>query len=326
MDEYRGKEVLITGGLGFIGSNLAIRLVESGALVTLLDSLHPSCGANRFNVHPIQNEVTVVEGDCCNLELMRGIVRGKSHVFNLAGHVSHSESMLNPFSDLWMNATGPLTVLEACRLENPEVRIIYTSTRQCYGHSAILPLIETQPLNPIDINGVNKMAGERYHAIYTRAHGIPTVSLRLVNTYGPRQLIRHARQGFAGWFVRQAIDGLEIQLYGDGQQLRDLNYIDDVVDALLLAGTKNIAGECFNLGGTAPVTLEQFASILISVAGCGSYRVVPFPSEHRKVDIGSAYSSFEKFHSATGWQPRISLEEGLARTVEYYRRYRHHYL
>ena len=325
MDEYRGKKVLITGGLGFIGSNLAIRLVESGALVTLLDSLHPSCGANRFNIHPIQDEVANVEGDCCNLELLRDLVRGKSHVFNLAGHVSHSESMRDPFSDLCMNATGPLTVLEACRLENREARIIYASTRQCYGPSETLPLVETQSLNPIDINGVNKMAGERYHMIYTLAHGIPTVSLRLVNTYGPRQLIRHARQGFAGWFIRQAIDGLEIQVYGDGRQLRDFNYVDDVVDALLLAGITGIAGECFNLGGTAPVTLEQFTRALISVAGCGSFRVVPFPFEDRKIDIGSTYSSFEKFHSATGWQPRISLEEGLNRTIEYYRRYRQHY-
>ena len=326
MDEYRAKEVLITGGLGFIGSNLAIRLVESGALVTLLDSLHPQCGANRFNIHQIRNEVVTVEGDCCNFELMRNLVRGKSHIFNLAGHVSHLESMRDPFSDLSMNATGPLTVLEACRRENCEARIIYAGTRQCYGRSEILPLVETQSLNPIDINGVNKMAGERYHMIYNMAHGIATASLRLVNTYGPRQLIKHARQGFAGWFIRQAIDGLEIQIYGDGGQLRDLNYVDDVVDALMLAGIKSVAGECFNLGGAVPVTLEHFARTLIAITGRGSYRMVPFPPEDRKIDIGSAYSSFEKFHAATGWQPRISLEEGLARTVEYYGRYREHYL
>jgi UDP-glucose 4-epimerase len=326
MDEYRGKKVLITGGLGFIGSNLAIRLVESGALVTLLDSLHPDCGANRFNIQPIRNEVATVEGDCCNFELMRDLVRGKSYIFNLAGHVSHSQSMRDPFSDLCMNATGPLTVLEACRRENREARIVYAGTRQCYGPSATLPLVETHPLNPIDINGVNKMAGERYHIVYHVAHGMATVSLRLVNTYGPRQLIKHARQGFAGWFIRQAIDGLEIQIYGDGSQLRDLNYVDDVVDALLLAGIKSVAGECFNLGGAVPVTLEHFAGTLISITGCGSYRMVPFPSEDRKIDIGNTYSSFKKFRSATGWQPRISLEEGLARTVDYYRRYRDHYL
>jgi UDP-glucose 4-epimerase len=326
MDEYRGKEVLITGGLGFIGSNLAIRLVESGALVTLLDSLHPKCGANRFNIHPIRNEVATVEGDCCNFELIRSLVRGKSHIFSLAGHVSHLESMRDPFSDLSMNATGPLTVLEACTQENREARIIYAGTRQCYGRSAILPLVETQPLNPVDINGVNKMAGERYHMVYNLAHGLATVSLRLVNTYGPRQLIKHAHQGFAGWFIRQAIDGLEIQIYGDGAQLRDLTYVDDVADALMLAGTASVSGECFNLGGTVPVTLEHFARTLIAITGCGSYRMVPFPSENRKIDVGSAYSSFDKFHAATGWRPRVSLEEGLARTVEYYRRYREQYL
>jgi len=326
MDEYRGKQVLITGGLGFIGSNLAICLVKSGASVTICDSLEPTCGANSFNIDPVRSDVTVIEADACDIDRMRRLVRGKEYVFSLAGHVSHSESMTDPFSDLRMNTVAPLTVLEACRQENRDARIIYTGTRQCYGRSATLPLVETQPLNPVDVNGINKMAGERYHNVYWMAHGISTVSLRLVNTYGPRQLVKHSRQGFAGWFIRQAIDGEEILIYGDGQQLRDLNYVDDVVNALLLAGVGGtLNGECLNLGGAAPLTLEEFVRVLLKITGKGAFRFVPFPSEARSIDVGNAYSSFENFQSLTGWTPRISIEEGLARTVEYYRQYRAHY-
>ena len=326
MDEFRGQHVLITGGLGFIGSNLAIRLVGSGASVTLVDSLEPSCGSNRFNIEPVRNEVELVEGDCCNPDLMRELVRGKTHIFNLAGHVSHLESMNDPFSDLRMNTVAPLTVLEACRRANRDARIVYAGTRQCYGPSDTLPLVETQVLKPVDVNGVNKMSGERLHIVYWLAHGIPAVSLRLVNTYGPRQKVRDAHQGFAGWFIRQAIEGEEIQVYGDGRQLRDLNYVDDVVDALLIAATNgNTVGGCFNLGGIAPITLEHYVRAVIAAAGCGSYRMVAFPEDSRRIDIGSVYSSFGRFHSATGWSPRISLEEGLVRTAAYYRSYKAQY-
>jgi UDP-glucose 4-epimerase len=326
MDAYRGQQILITGGLGFIGSNLAIRLVESGASVTILDSLDPTGGANGFNIEPIRKDVTVIEGSSGDFELMQKLVRLKSCIFSLAGHVSHIESMHDPFSDLYMNAVAPLTVLEACRQENREARIIYSGTRQCYGPSEVLPLIETQHLKPIDVNGVNKMAGEQYHSIYHLAHGMPTVSLRLVNTYGPRQLVKHSRQGFAGWFIRQAIEGKEIQIYGDGQQLRDLDYIDDVVDAFLIAGaSEKVNGDCFNLGGLAPVTLESFVKTLLAISGRGSYRIIPFPPEQKAIDIGSIYSSYQKFNSATGWAPEVTLEEGLARTIEYYRRNQAHY-
>jgi len=326
MDAFRGQQVLIAGGLGFIGSNLAIRLIECGAIVTIVDSLNPTCGANRFNIEPIRNHVLLIEGDCCNIDLMRDLVRGSAFIFNLAGHVSHRESMNDPYSDLQMNTVAPLTILEACRQVNRNVRIVYAGTRQCYGPSTILPLVETQVLKPIDVNGVNKVSGERLHMVYCLAHGIPAVSLRLVNTYGPRQAVWDERQGFAGWFIRQAIEAREILVYGDGQQLRDLNYVDDVVDALLLAGTnETVVGDCFNLGGIVPVTLEQYVQAVIATADRGSYRMVPFPSDSQKIDIGSVYSSFAKFHAATGWTPRISLEEGLARTTDYYRKHQAHY-
>ena len=326
MDEYRGEKVLITGGLGFIGSNLAVRLVELGASVTLLDSLFPTCGGNYFNVEPIRKEVEVIEGDAADLGLLRKIVRDKKYVFNLAGHVSHIESMEDPFSDLHMNALAPLAVLDACKHENRTVRVVYSGTRQSYGRPEILPLVETQIPRPVDVNGVTKMAGEGFHLVYNKAYGIPTVSLRLVNTYGPRQLVKHPRQGFIGWFIRQAIDGEEIQLFGDGQQLRGFNYIDDVVNALLIAGIRNeLIGDYFNLGGEQPVTLEAFVQLLLKIAGHGSYRLVPFPADKKAIDIGSVYTSAAKFNAVTGWKPSVTLEEGLTRTVEYYQQHRAKY-
>jgi UDP-glucose 4-epimerase len=326
MDEYRGKKILITGGLGFIGSNLAIRLVQLGASVTLLDSLHPTCGANYFNIEPVKKDLEVVTGDSTNLELVRKLVRGQAYIFNLAGHVSHIESMQEPFEDLQMNAVAPLTVLEACRHENREARVVYSGTRQSYGRPDTVPLVETQLLKPVDVNGVNKMAGEWFHIVYHHAHGIRAVSLRLINTYGPRQLVKHPRQGFVGWFIRQAIDGEEIQLFGDGQQVRGFNYIDDVIDALLIAGTNDkIKGDYFNLGGERAVGLEELVKILLKHAGHGSYRIVPFPADKKSIDVGSVYSSAAKFNFATGWRASVPIEEGIARTVEYYKRYREHY-
>ncbi len=326
MDEYRGKKVLITGGLGFIGSNLAIRLVQHGAAVMLLDSLHPTCGGNYFNIDPIKNDVEVVEGDSSNFELLRKLVRGQSYIFNLAGHVSHIESMQEPFEDLQMNAMAPLTVLEACKQENRDARVVYSGTRQSYGRPDSVPLVETQLLKPVDVNGVNKMAGEWFHMVYNNAFGIRSVSLRLINKYGPRQLVKHPRQGFVGWFIKQALDGEEIQLFGDGQQVRGFNYVDDVVDALLIAGVNDkVKGDYFNLGGERAVALEEFVKLLLKTAGRGSYRIIPFPTDKKAIDIGSVYSSAAKFNFATGWRARVPIEEGIVRTVEYYCRHRSRY-
>jgi UDP-glucose 4-epimerase len=326
MDEYRRQKVLITGGLGFIGSNLANRLVKLGASVTIIDSMHPTCGANYFNIDSIKNDVEVVEGNCGNLELMRKLVRGQHYVFNLAGHVSHIESMQEPFEDLQMNAVAPLTVLEACKQENRDARIVYAGTRQSYGRPERLPLEETHLLKPVDVNGVTKMAGEWFHMVYHQAYGMHAVSLRLINTYGPRQLVKHSRQGFVGWFIKQVIDGEEIQIFGDGRQIRSFNYIDDVIDALLLAGNDSrLNGDYFNLAGVRPVPLEEFVKALLKAAGKGSYRIVEFPADKKAIDIGSVYSSAAKFNAVTGWTARVSIEEGLPLTLEYYKRHRAHY-
>jgi len=325
-DFYRNRSVLITGGLGFLGSNLAHRLVDLGARVLLVDSLIPDYGGNLFNVADIQDRVRVNVADIRTESSMDYLVQGQEVIFNLAGQVSHIDSMRDPYTDLEINCRAQLSILEACRKFNPGVKLVYASTRQIYGKPLRLPVDEMHPKRPTDVNGINKMAGEWYHILYNNVYGIRAASLRLTNSYGPRQLMKHNRQGFIPWFIRQAIDGEEISLFGDGSQLRDFTFVDDVVEAFLLAGASPAAdGGFFNVGGVGPYSLRQFVETLIEVAGSGSYRLVPFPPEKQSIDIGSVYSDYSKIRRALGWEPRFSLREGLRITVEYYRRYKEHY-
>lgn len=325
-NEFKGKNILITGGLGFIGSNLAHRLVPLGARVTLVDSLIPDCGGNSFNIKGIKNDVKINISDIRDHDRMDQLVRNQDYIFNLAGQVSHIDSMRDPFTDLEMNCQGHLSVLEACRKNNPTVKIIFTSTRQIYGKPNYLPVDEKHPLRPTDINGINKMAGEMYHLLYNSVYGIRTVSLRLTNTFGPRQLMKHNRQGFIPWFIRQTMDGEEVKIFGDGNQKRDMNYVDDVVDALLLAAINERAnGEVFNLGGDEVIGLVNFVELLIEIAQSGSYSLVPFPEERKKIDIGDFYCNRRKIEDYLGWKPMISIKEGLTNTIEYYKRFKNYY-
>ena len=325
--EYRGRKALITGGLGFIGSNLAHRLVDIGVQVLVLDALLPGHGGNPYNVHDLCGRIEVHTVDMRDAAEINHLVGGVDYIFNLAGSVSHLDSMKQPLLDLELNCTSHLTLLEACRNFNPHVKVVFTSTRQVYGRPVYLPLDEQHRVAPLDVNGINKLAAEHYHLLYHRVYGIRTVCLRLTNTYGPRQLIQHSRQGFIGWFIRQALDGGVIELFGEGRQRRDLNYVDDVVDALLLTGASEAAeGEIYNLGGDKPVSLAELAEMLISISGRGSTRVVAFPPEQQLIDVGNTYSSYTKIESALGWRPRTSLHEGFERTIEFYRQHRMHYL
>ncbi|MBW7885072.1 MAG: NAD-dependent epimerase/dehydratase family protein [Caldilineaceae bacterium] len=324
---YAGKSVLITGGLGFIGSNLARRLADLDARVTLVDSLIPDYGGNLFNIAGYEDRLQLNIADVRDPYSMRALVKGHDVLFNLAGQVSHLDSMTDPFTDLEINTRSQLSILEACRYENPDIKVVYAGTRQQYGKPRYLPLDEDHLQAPTDVNGVNKLAGEWYHIVYHAAYGLRTASLRLTNTYGPRQLIRHNRQGFIGWFVRLAVEGKEIQLYGDGQQLRDLVYVDDVVDAFLRAGACEQAnGQVYNVGGQAPISLLALAQLLIEVAGRGSLTLVPWPEARKKIDIGDVYSSSARIQSELGWQPATGLREGLASTVAYYARFLDRYL
>ena len=319
--------MLITGGLGFIGSNLARKFVEMGDVeVMLLDALLPDQGGNLYNVRDVKDDLTVHVEDMGDDWVINHLVGGVDYIFNLAGNISHLDSMQHPHRDLELNCTAQLTLLEACRNFNPHVKIVFTSTRQVYGKPLYLPLDEEHRVSPLDINGINKLAAENYHLLYNRVYGTRTVCLRLTNTYGPRQLLRHNRQGFIGWFIRQAIDGGVIELYGEGRQRRDMNYVDDVVEALMLAGASETAeGEVYNLGGGDPTSLSDLAQALIALTGRGTARCVPFPVERQLIDIGNSYSSFRKIETALGWRPRTSLREGLARTVEFYQQNHAHY-
>jgi UDP-glucose 4-epimerase len=325
--EYKGRSALITGGLGFIGSNLARRLVEIGVKVTVLDALMPEQGGNQFNLRDLLGRVEIHTADMRDQKVVNHLVGGVDYVFNLAGSVSHLESMQQPLRDLELNCAAHVTLLEACRNFNPHVKVVFTSTRQVYGKPVYLPLDEQHRVAPLDVNGINKLAAEHYHLLYHRVYGTRAVCLRLTNTYGPRQLIHHNRQGFIAWFIRQAIQGGVIELYGEGRQRRDLNYVDDVVEALLLAGASEAAeGEVYNLGGDEPVSLAELAEELISLTGRGTVRTVPFPPERQLIDVGNTHSSFAKIQAALGWRPCMPLREGLARTVEFYERHRAHYL
>jgi UDP-glucose 4-epimerase len=326
LQRYAGKKILITGGRGFIGSNLARRLVDLGAQVTVVDSLIPDYGGNLFNIAGYEDRLRINIADVRDPYSMRVLVKGQDILFNLAGQVSHLDSMTDPFTDLDINARSQLSILEACRLENPEIRIVYAGTRQQYGKPRYLPLDEEHIQAPTDVNGVNKMAGEWFHMVYHTAYGLHTASLRLTNTYGPRQLIRHNRQGFIGWFVRLAIEGKTIQLYGDGQQLRDLTYVDDVVDAFLRVGVSDVAGgQVFNLGGQKPISLLALAELIVQLAGRGRVELIPWPEERKKIDIGNVYSSYARIQTTLGWSPTTPLEEGLRRMIAYYTEYFEHY-
>lgn len=323
---YAKRRVLITGGLGFIGSNLARRLAALGSQVLLVDSLVPDYGGNRFNLAGIEDQVTVNIADVRDPYAMSALVPGYEVLFNLAGQVSHLDSMTDPFTDLEINARSQLFILEACRQHNPEIKIVYAGTRQSYGRPLYLPLDEEHRNRPTDINGVNKLAGEWYHLVYGQAYGLRTCSLRLTNTYGPRQLMKHSRQGFIAWFVRLAIEGREIQVYGDGQQRRDLTYVDDVVDAFLRAGASDAAnGHVLNLGGQAPISLLELAHLIVEIAGQGRVRLIPWPDARRRIDVGDVYSSYELIRRTLGWQPTTPLRAGLEQMIGFYQEHGRHY-
>jgi len=321
-DAYRGRHVLITGGLGFIGSNLARRLVELGAEVALVDALIPEYGGNRANIAGIEDRVAVHVADVRDTQSLPALLRGHELVFNLAGQTSHVDSLHDPYTDLEINCRAQLSILETVRHENPEAQVVFASTRQLYGRPEYLPVDEQHPLAPVDPNGVNKAAGEWYHLVYGRVYGLRCSVLRLTNTYGPRMRVKDDRQTFLGTWLRRAVEGDELLVFGDGTQQRDFTYVDDAVEAFLLAGASEAAdGEVFNVGGFPPVSLADLAELLVELAGAGSWRLVPFPEERRSIDIGDYYADDSKLRERLGWAPRVALREGLERSLAFYRKH-----
>ncbi|HWJ54667.1 MAG TPA: NAD-dependent epimerase/dehydratase family protein [Vicinamibacterales bacterium] len=324
---YRGRRVMVTGGLGFIGSNLARRLVALGADILLVDSLIDDYGGHLFNIDGIESQVRVNIADIRQATTMNYLVRDREVIFNLAGQVSHIDSMRDPYTDLEINCRSQLTLLEACRNHNPAAKVVFAGTRQVYGKPDRLPVDETHLVRPTDINGINKVAGEYYHLVYNNVFGVRACSLRLTNIYGPRQLVRHNRQGFIAWFVRLVVEDKEIQIFGDGLQLRDFVFVDDAADAFLRAGaTDAVNGQVFNVGGAQPISHLELVTLLIETAGTGSYRLVEWPPDKKVIDIGSFYADSTRFRTTTGWAPSMTLRDGLAQTIAYYREHLPRYL
>ena len=323
---FARKRILITGGLGFIGSNLARRLTQCGAEVCLVDSLIPQYGGNLFNIAGIEAQVTLNISDVRDEYSMRYLVQGRDYLFNLAGQTSHLDSMQDPYTDLEINCRAQLSILETCRKYNPGVKIVFASTRQIYGKPDALPVNEAHLLRPVDVNGINKMAGEWYHILYHNVYGIRACALRLTNTYGPRMRVKDARQTFLGIWLKLLIAGQPFEVW-EGQQLRDFTYIDDAVEAFLSAAALEQAnGQVFNLGGDGAISLKELADLLIAANGGGAYRLCAFPNDRKRIDIGDYYADDRRVRAALGWQPRISLSEGLARTLAFYREHLAHYL
>jgi len=323
---FLNKRVLITGGLGFIGSNLARRLVDDGAEITLVDSLIPEYGGNLFNVSDIQGRVRVNISDVRDKFSFRHLVQGQDFLFNLAGQTSHLDSMADPFTDLEINCRSQLSILEACREANPTIRIVFASTRQVYGRPEFLPVTESHPIRPVDVNGVNKVAGESFHLLYSDVYHIPTTVLRLTNTYGPRMRIKDARQTFVGVWIRRILEGQPFEVW-EGDQLRDFTFVDDCVDAMIgAAENDSTIGKALNVGGGEVVSLKQLAVQLIEAAGVGEYTIKQFPQDRKKIDIGDYYADASTLYELTGWKPTTSLIEGLRATVDWFRPRLKHYI
>ncbi|MGF1579657.1 MAG: NAD-dependent epimerase/dehydratase family protein [Gemmataceae bacterium] len=324
--QYAGRRALITGGLGFIGSNLAKRLVDLGSDVTIVDSMIPEYGGNLQNIAEFRDKVQVNISDVRDEHSMHYLVQGQDYLFNLAGQTSHMDSMTNPYTDLNINCVAQLSILESCRKQNPEVRVVFASTRQIYGKPDYLPVDEKHPLRPVDVNGINKMAGEWYHILYSNVYQLSTCVLRLTNTIGPRMRIKDARQTFLGIWVKLLLTNTPFEVWG-GDQLRDFTYVDDAVDALLMAACDDRAvGRIFNLGGSPIISLKELAELLTEVNGDGEFTVKPFPADRKRIDIGDYYGDFSLIRDSIGWMPKTDLRDALAATISYYRKNLPHYL
>lgn len=319
MNSYKGKNVLVTGGLGFIGSNLAIELVKRGANVEVYDCLISGMGGNKFNIRPVKDKVKVTLSDLREESKVSKSVRGKHIIFNLAGTLSHVDSMSDPFSDLDINCRAALFLLEACRKLNPKVKIVFAGTRNQYGKTLYSPTDENHIQEPTDINGINAIAAEKYHLLYGRIYGFPVTSIRMTNTFGPRHQMRHSKQGVLNWFIRQLLDGETVELMGGGDQIRDINFVADVVDALILAGiSKKSDGQIYNLGGS-PLSLRDFVEETIKVLGTGNWKTINFPKSRKVIEIGNYIANIKKINEDLGWQPKVKIAEGIGKTINYYK-------
>lgn len=324
--EFRGKNVLVTGGLGFIGSNLAIRLVELGGNVVIMDIKLPDHGANLFNIRPIRDKISIHINDIRDEKATNRLVKDKDYIFHLAGQSSHILSLTDPFPDIDINIKGTAILMEACKKNNPGVKVIYTGTRGQYGPTIKLPVNEEAPTNPKGIYEISNLTAEKIIMVYNDIHKIKSVLLRLTNIYGPRAQMKHDRYGVLNWFVRLAIDNQAIKVFGDGKILRDFLYVDECVEAILMSVVCTEAvGKIFNVGIDKGISFLETVKTVIEVAGSGGWEFAPFTPERAAQEPGNFYSDISKIKRIVGWQPKTSLREGLRITIEYYKKYKDKY-
>lgn len=326
MSEFKNKKVLVTGGLGFIGSNLCIRLVELGAEVLIADNMLPRQGGNIFNIEPIKNKVEVNISDIRNQISMNHLVKDKDYIFHLAGQVNHVDSVKNPLQDLSINVEGTLVLMQALKMNNPNTRVIFTGTRGEYGHSQSLPVNEEHAINPIGIYAITNFSAERIVLSYHNIHKIQSVCLRITNTYGPRHQMQHDEYGVCNWFIRKAMDDETISIFGDGRILRDYLYVDDLVDVLIKSAlTEKTFGEVFNIGSGIPTNFIDLANEIICIAKRGKIQYTEFTTERKALEPGDYYTDISKIKKFTGWNPKTSLDMGIRNTIDYYTKYKSNY-
>lgn len=321
-----GADILITGGTGMIGSAIAHLAVEAGAQVTILDTMSPLFGANPFNLDGILDRVRLIYGDIRELPLMSEVVKGKDIIFNLAAQVSYVDSNVDPFYDLDINCRGHLTVLEACRRHNPKARMIFPSSRFVYGDIEYNPVDEVHPYNCLSIYGVHKLNGEKYYHFYQRAHGLDAVIFRIANPYGPRQQMKHGKYGILNWFIRLALEGRPLTVYGEGLQKRDYIFVEDLARAMLMgAAAKDVHFDVFNLGSGNGLAFKDMAELVVRAVGQGQVQFVPWPEDRYFVETGDYVTNISKIRRKLSWEPLVPIEEGIARTVAHYRAHAEHY-
>lgn len=325
-ERFRNKEILITGGLGFIGSNLAIELVKYGAKITIVDNMLPRQGGNLFNIKEIEDKVKVNFSDVRNQLSMNYLVKGKDFVFHLAGQVNHVDSMRNPIQDLEINCLGTLVLLEALRHHNRNAKVIFAGTRGEYGKSVKLPVDENHPTNPKGIYAVTNLTAEKMVLVYHEIFGIKGVCLRITNTYGPRHQMQHDEYGVFNWFIRKAIDDDAIPVFGDGKIVRDFLYVEDLVECMLMTAlTDEAYGDVFNVGTGIPVSFIELAERIVKIAGTGRVEFREFTKERKEVEPGDYYADITKIKRVVGWEPKTPLDEGIKKTIEFYRKFKEHY-
>jgi len=326
MNNFTGKEVLITGGLGFIGSNLSIELVKHGAHVTIVDNMLPRQGSNLFNIKEIQNKVRVNISDIRNQLSMNHLVKEKDYIFHLAEQVNHVDSMRNPLQDLEINCVGTLVLLEALRHNNRDAKVVFAGTRGEYGASVKLPVNEDHPTNPKGLYAVTNLTAEKMVLVYDDIFGIKGTCLRITNTYGPRHHMMHDEYGVFNWFIRKAMDNEEIPVFGDGRILRDFLYIKDLVSCMLMTATTEKAyGKVFNVGTGIPVSFLDLAKKIVAIAGTGKVAYTEFTQERKEVEPGDYYADISRIKKIVKWTPKVSLDEGIKQTIDYYRKYKKEY-